>query len=159
MLSAPKDTPSFPPGTLSLKTRHRRSCADTASYPRCTMLTHPGRFPAVWRRNRWHFIFLRATAHPEAGASCPPLPTENSFLWRPLGIHTASCHRHPEHGVCEGISSRVWHYLSCLTAGKGAVSHCTLSIRAFHHVPFGNCGRASQVYSETPHAQGKLWAT
>lgn len=62
----------------------------------------------------------------------PFSPTENSFIWRALGIHTALCHRHPKRGICKGISSHLWNYFSCLTAGKRAVSCCTLSTRAFH---------------------------
>lgn len=161
----PKDMLSFLQGTLSLKTRHRRSCADTASYPHCTVLTHPGHFPTVWRRNWWLFFFF-PTSHLTTESvltACrclvPFSPTDNSFLWRALGIHTAPCFRHPKHGICKGIGSCLWNYFSCLTAGKGAISRCTLSIRAFHHMPFGNCGCALQVYSERPHARGKLWAT
>lgn len=89
----------------------------------------------------------------------PFSPTENSFLWRALGIHTTPCLRHPKCGICKGIGSRLWNYFSCLAAGKGVVSRCTLSIRAFHHMPFGNHGCALQVYSERPHARRKLWAT
>lgn len=82
--------------------------------------------------------------------------TENPLLWRAFVIHTAPCLRHPKCGICKG--SHLWNYFICLTAGKGAVSCCSLSIRAFHHKPLRYCGCALQVYSERPHAQGKLWA-
>lgn len=89
----------------------------------------------------------------------PSSPTENPLLWRALGIRTAPCLRHPKRDICKGMGSHLWNYFSCLSSGKEAVSCCTLSVRAFYRMPFRYCGCALQVYSERPHAQGKLWAT
>lgn len=89
-------------------------------------------------------FFLQATSQLKtflklAGALFPFSATENSLLWRALGIHDALWLRLPKRGICKGTSSRLWNYCSCLTAGKGAVYPCPQSIRALHHVPFGNC--------------------
>lgn len=81
----PKDTLSFLQGALAPE----HTPPDTASYPHCTLLTHPGHFPAVWGRNQWWFIFLQATSQLKtflklAGASSPSLPRKTHFsgeLW------------------------------------------------------------------------------
>lgn len=130
------------------------------SYPHCAVLTHPGHFPAVWRRNCWRFIFLQSILQLKeflelASASIPLSPTENSRLWRALGIHSAVCLRHPWCGICKGTDRNPWNYFSCLPAGKGAVSRHALSIRALHRISFENRACALQVYSERPRAPGK----
>lgn len=125
--------------------------AGRASDPRCTVLTHPGYFPAVWRRTWWCFVFPQATSQLEALSKLarglfPSLPLKTHFsgeLWEftpPSASDTSSVALPKALAVTCGISS--------------AVSGCTLTLRASHHVSLGNCGCALQVYSERTHAQG-----
>lgn len=108
--------------------------------------------PAGGGRKQQRFIFLPATLQlkniPKActGAPSPSLPLKIDFsgeLWElapPCATGTPST-----------------AFAEAPVVGCGiipAVSHCALSIRAFHHVPFGNC-----VHSERTHARGKPRAT
>lgn len=139
MFSAPQGHTVLPAGNSGSWKRHRWSCADTASCPPCTVLTHPGHFPTVWRRNWWRFIFLQASSQLKAflklaGALSPSLPWKPHFsgeLWEFTLPHDSGSPRVAFAKASCGITSAV-----SLLGRDLCVTALSLAV---HHIPFGNC--------------------